>query len=139
MVLAVSRKEMGEQLDDYAGLSRHSPGLALAMMLFLLSLAGIPPLAGFVGKVNLFVAAAKEGLIGLVVVGVLNSVISLYYYLQVVRQMYLLPPTSEEPVNIPRPILMTLLVAAAGVLILGIYPTLLLALIQAAVPTSFGV
>jgi proton-translocating NADH-quinone oxidoreductase chain N len=138
VVLAVSRGELGEQLEDYAGLSQHSPGLALAMMLFLLSLAGIPPLAGFVGKVNLFVAAVREGLIGLVVVGVLNSVISLYYYLQVVRQMYLLPPTSEEPVNIPRPILTTLLVAAAGVLMLGIYPSLLLALIQATVQTFFG-
>ncbi len=135
VVLAVSRGKLGEQIEDYAGLSQRSPGLALAMLLFLLSLAGIPPLAGFVGKVNLFIAAVNAGLIWLVVVGVLNGVISLYCYLQVVRQMYLLPPTSEEPVNIPRPIATTLLVAAAGVLVLGIYPSLLLPLIQAAVQT----
>jgi len=79
VVLAVSRGELGERIEDYAGLSQRSPGLALMMMLFLLSLAGIPPLAGFVGKMNLFVAAVREGLIGLVVVGVLNSVVSLYY------------------------------------------------------------
>lgn len=138
VVLAVSRGELGEQIEDYAGLWQRSPGLALAMLLFLLSLAGIPPLAGFVGKVNLFVAAVRDGLIWLVVVGVLNSVISLYYYLQVVRQMYLLPPTSEEPVNIPRPITMTLLISVVGVLMLGIYPSLLLPLIQAAVQTFSG-
>jgi proton-translocating NADH-quinone oxidoreductase chain N len=138
VVLAVSHRAWGDQIEDYAGLSQRSPGLALAMMLFLLSLAGIPPLAGFVGKVNLFVAAVREGFIWLVVVGVLNSVVSLYYYLQVVRQMYLLPPTSEEPVNIPRPITMTLLVSVAGVLVLGVYPSLLLPLIQAAVQTFSG-
>ncbi len=138
VVLAMSRGELGEQIEDYAGLSQRSPGLALAMLLFLLSLAGIPPLAGFVGKVNLFVAAVNEGLIWLVVVGVLNSVISLYYYLQVVRQIYLLPPTSEEPVSIPRPITTTLLIATAGVLVLGIYPSLLLPLIETAVQAFFG-
>jgi NADH-quinone oxidoreductase subunit N len=130
VVLAVSRGELGEQIEDYAGLSQRSPGLALAMLLFLLSLAGIPPLAGFVGKVNLFVAAVREGLIWLVIVAVLNSVVSLYYYLQVVRQIYLLPPTSEEPVDIPRPIATTLLISAAGVLVLGIYPSLLLPFVQ---------
>ena len=130
VVLAMSRGELGEQIEDYAGLSQRSPGLALAMLLFLLSLAGIPPLAGFVGKVNLFVAAVREGLIWLVIVAVLNSVVSLYYYLQVVRQIYLLPPTREEPVDIPRPIATTLLISAAGVLVLGVYPSLLLPFVQ---------
>jgi proton-translocating NADH-quinone oxidoreductase chain N len=130
VVVAVSLREWGEQIEDYHGLSQRSPSLALTMLLFLLSLAGIPPLAGFVGKVNLFIAAVSEGLIWLVVVAVINSVVSLYYYLQVARMMYLFPPTDDEPMSVPRPVRTTILIAVAGVLVLGIYPSLLLPFIQ---------
>jgi NADH-quinone oxidoreductase subunit N len=132
VVVAMSRGRSGEDIGDYAGLAQRSPGLALAMLLFLLSLAGIPPLAGFVGKVGLFLSAVDRGLIGLVVIAVVNSVISLYYYLQVVRQMYLLDPQRDEDVAVARPVRATVLVSVVGVVLLGIVPMLLLPLIEQA-------
>ena len=68
-----------EEIEDYNGLNRRSPFLAFAMLLFLLSLAGVPPLAGFIAKLYIFVAAMKAGLIALVIVGLINVVISMYY------------------------------------------------------------
>ena len=130
VVITFSNGGGGDAIEDYAGLSQRSPGLALAMMLFLLSLAGIPPLAGFVGKFYLFAAAMKEGFLWLVLVGVLNSIVSLYYYLQVVRQMYIIPPRTEEPVPASPALSSALLITMAGVLLLGIYPTPLVELIR---------
>ena len=104
------------------------------MLLFLLSLAGIPPLAGFVGKVGLFIAAVDRGLTGLVVIAVVNSVISLYYYLMVVRQMYLLDPKDKDKDEVPvaRPVRATIVISMIGVVLLGIAPMLLLPLIEQA-------
>jgi NADH-quinone oxidoreductase subunit N len=130
VVITFSNGGGGDAIEDYAGLSQRSPGLALAMMFFLLSLAGIPPLAGFVGKFYLFAAAMKEGFLWLVLVGVLNSIVSLYYYLQVVRQMYIIPPRTEEPVPASPALSSALLITMAGVLLLGIYPTPLVELIR---------
>lgn len=135
VVITFSNGGGGDAIEDYAGLSQRSPGLALAMMLFLLSLAGIPPLAGFVGKFYLFAAAMKEGFLWLVLVGVLNSIVSLYYYLQVVRQMYIIPPRTEEPVPASPALSSALLITMAGVLLLGIYPTPLVELIRVAART----
>ena len=132
VVITFSNGGGGDAIEDYAGLSQRSPGLALAMLFFLLSLAGIPPLAGFVGKFYLFAAVMKEGFIWLVVVGVLNSIISLYYYLQVIRQMYIIPPRTEEPVPASRALSSARFIALAGVLLLGIYPTPLIELIRVA-------
>jgi proton-translocating NADH-quinone oxidoreductase chain N len=132
VVITFSNGGGGDAIEDYAGLSQRSPGLALAMVLFLLSLAGIPPLAGFVGKFYLFAAAMKEGFLWLVLVGVINSIVSLYYYLQVIRQMYIIPPRTEEAVPASRALSSALLIAMAGVLLLGIYPAPLIELIQVA-------
>jgi len=132
VVITFSNGGGGDAIEDYAGLSQRSPGLALAMVLFLLSLAGIPPLAGFVGKFYLFAAAMKEGFLWLVLVGVINSIVSLYYYLQVIRQMYIIPPRTEEAIPASRALSSALLIAMAGVLLLGIYPAPLIELIQVA-------
>jgi NADH-quinone oxidoreductase subunit N len=132
VIITFSNGGGGDAIEDYAGLSQRSPALALAMLLFLLSLAGIPPLAGFVGKFYLFAAVMKEGFLWLVLVGVLNSIVSLYYYLQVVRQMYIIPPRTEEAVPISWVLSGALLIAMAGVLLLGIYPTPLVELIRVA-------
>ncbi len=95
VVVAVERMEGGGlQIDDYAGLSRRRPGLALAMALFMLSLTGLPPTVGFVAKFFIFRAALDAGQLGLAVVGVVTSVISAYYYLRVVVVMYM---RSGEP------------------------------------------
>src|SRR5690606_31351924 len=77
-----------EEISDLAGLSRRSPWLALAMTVALLSLGGVPPAAGFFGKFFLFQAAVNSGLVWLAIVGVLNSIVALYYYLVVVKVMY---------------------------------------------------
>jgi len=92
------------------------------MLLFLLSLAGVPPLAGFIAKLYIFAAAMKAGLITLVIVGLINVVISMYYYLIVVKKMYINEPTDPSPVAVS-PLMKTAIgVAMAGTLILGIYP-----------------
>ena len=135
VIITFSNGGGGDSIEDYAGLSQRSPGLALAMLLFLLSLAGIPPLAGFIGKFYLFAAVMKEGFLWLVLVAVLNSIVSLYYYLQVVRQMYIIPPRTEEPVPASRALSGALLIALAGVLLLGIYPAPLIELVRVAART----
>jgi len=133
IIIIFSNGGGGDSVEDYAGLSQRSPGLALAMLLFLLSLAGIPPLAGFIGKFYLFTAIMKDGLLWLMLVAVLNGVISLYYYLEIVRQMYILPPKTEEPVQAAsRALSGALIIAMLGVLLLGLYPAPLLELIRAA-------
>ncbi|MEA3349419.1 MAG: NADH-quinone oxidoreductase subunit N [Chloroflexota bacterium] len=133
IIIAFSNGGGGDSVEDYAGLSQRSPGLALAMLLCLLSLAGIPPLAGFIGKFYLFAAIMKDGLIWLMLIGVLNSVISLYYYLEVVRQMYIIPPKAEEPVSSTSKALSgALLITMIGVLLLGLYPAPLIELIRVA-------
>ena len=89
-----SNQTGSENIEDYRGLSRTNPGMALAMMVALFGLAGIPPLAGFVGKFFLFSVASKAGMNWLVAVAAVNSTVSLYYYLRIVRQMYI-EPASE--------------------------------------------
>jgi NADH-quinone oxidoreductase subunit N len=121
VVLAVERIEGGGlQIDDYAGLSRRRPGLALAMGLFMLSLTGLPPTVGFVGKFFIFRAALDAGQIGLAVVGVLTSVVSAYYYLRVVVVMYM---RSGEPETRSEGWLnATIGVAALATFVFGIMP-----------------
>ena len=89
VVAAISNAKGKENIDEYNGLYRTNPGLSLVMLLGLFSLAGIPPLAGFFGKFFLFTAAAQKGFYILVLIGVLNTIISLYYYLLVVKAMFI--------------------------------------------------
>lgn len=122
VVIAVGRLLGSDEIEDYNGLNRRSPLLAFAMLVFLLSLAGVPPLAGFIGKVYIFVAAIKEGLYALITVGLINIVISLYYYLIVVKKMYINEPTDPSPLHIPGSMKAVLSVTIAATLIMGIYP-----------------
>lgn len=121
VVLAVERVQgAGLQLEDYAGLSSRRPGLALAMALFMLSLTGVPPTVGFVGKFYIFRAAIDAGQLGLALVGVITSLVSAYYYLRVVVMMYMRegePETrSEGWLNF------TVGLTAAATFVLGILP-----------------
>jgi len=102
-ILTLLGREQEErvQLNDLAGLGSRQPFLALAMTVFMISLGGIPPTAGFMAKVYVFGVALKAGLVPLVVVGVLNSVISVYYYLRITVAMYMEEPQGE-PVGISR-------------------------------------
>lgn len=102
VVVLFARTAGSDEIEDYAGLSRRSPGLALAMLVALLSLAGMPPLAGFVGKFYVFAAAVQTGLIWLAFVGVLNAIIGLYYYLTVLKVIYLYRSEDEGvPIKVP--------------------------------------
>jgi NADH-quinone oxidoreductase subunit N len=117
-----------DEISDYAGLSRRSPSLAAMMAVFMLSLVGIPPLAGFMGKYYLFSSAIEQGYIWLVVVAILTSVVSLYYYLNVVRQMYFQTTNENESMTISiTPALKTaLIISVIGVLLFGIFPHIFL-------------
>ncbi len=99
VVTIMSRFAPDETIASYAGLSRRAPWLSAALAFCLLSLAGLPPLAGFFSKLYLFWAAYQSGLLWLVLLGVVNSAVSLYYYARVIRQMYLAEPEREEPVR----------------------------------------
>ncbi len=122
VIIAVSEAIGSEEIHDYSGLGRRSPFLAFSMLVFLLSLAGVPPLAGFVGKLYIFVAAMKEGLYVLISVGLINIVISMYYYLIVVKKMYITEPHDSSSIRVSGPIKAVLYVCLAGTLIIGIYP-----------------
>ena len=129
VVLAVERLEGGGlQIDDYSGLSRRRPGLALAMALFMLSLTGLPPTVGFVGKFFIFRAALDAGQIGLALVGVLTSLISAYYYLRVVVVMYM--RTGEPETRSEGWLNATIGVTALATFVFGVLPGPILALAE---------
>jgi len=111
-----------DDIPDYAGLARRAPVSAFLMAVFMLSLTGIPPTAVFLGKFYVLAAAIDNGLLWLAVVGVVNSVISLYYYVGVIRAMYVLPAPTETPIPEPAALQVALGVAGLGTLILGLYP-----------------
>ena len=113
----------GENLDDFTGLSRRSPGAALAMLIFLFSLAGIPPTAGFAAKLSIFYAAVQGGYYTLVVIAVLNSAVAAYYYLRVIIVMYMQEPEVETVFAGTSPLLWAgIALAMAGTIVLGVLP-----------------
>jgi NADH-quinone oxidoreductase subunit N len=118
-------------LDGYAGLARRSPGRATLMALFLLSLAGIPPTGGFIAKVGVFTAAVDAGAWWLALVGVLASVVAVFFYLRVIVAMYMRPSSlpDEDPAGWPRAVVGAL---AVGVLVVGVVPGVLAGVIEEA-------
>jgi proton-translocating NADH-quinone oxidoreductase chain N len=137
-VIAFSNQTGSDAIEDYAGLGVRAPALAVVVIVCLLSLGGIPPTAGFIGKLWLFSAAIEQGLVWLAVVGVINSVISLSYYWKVIRAMYLVPAQTEERLT-TSPVLATAMgVAVAGVFAVMMFASPLLALLQVAALTFFG-
>jgi NADH-quinone oxidoreductase subunit N len=124
VLIALGRRgEPCETLDDFAGVGFRQPLLGIAMSVFMLSLAGVPPTAGFAGKLALFGAAVDAGYVGLVVIGVLNSVVSVYYYLGVLVQMYMVEGQRIVVAPSRRPALYaTILVTMVLVLMVGIAP-----------------
>ncbi|MGE5236964.1 MAG: NADH-quinone oxidoreductase subunit N [Acidobacteriota bacterium] len=124
VILLESRGFAGETVADYAGLARVHPVAAFGMLLFLLSLGGIPPTAGFMGKLYLFAAAVQAGYVWLVVLAVVMSAVSLYYYLRIVLQMYLREGEGAEGAPLlTAPWTERVIVACAvAVLVIGVYP-----------------
>ena len=123
IVMAFSRITGLDDLKDYSGMSRRSPWLGLMMLAAFLSLAGMPPFGGFVAKVVVFAAGIQAGYVWLVIIGILNSVIGVYYYLNALKYVYLyrMPDQDEEnhPLPLTRPYVIALAVLAIGVILIG--------------------
>ena len=132
-IVAVSNRIGSDEIDGYAGMSRRGPLLAAAMAFAMISLTGIPPTVGFMSKVYLFGAAVNANLEWLAIAGMINSVISAYYYLRVVKVMYLNEPADDSRVKADAPNGVVLAAAAAATLIFGLYPTPLIELARSAV------
>lgn len=126
-IVAITNRIHSDEIADFAGMGRRSPWLAAGLALCLVSLTGIPPSAGFIAKLYIFNAAVQSGLVWLAIIAVLNTMLSAYYYLGIMRVMYLGAPTSEERVNATPELGLPLAIASAGVLFFGIIPGPLLA------------
>jgi NADH-quinone oxidoreductase subunit N len=123
VVMAFSRVAGADDIKDYSGMSRRNPWLALMMLCAFLSLAGMPPFGGFVGKVFVFAAGVQANYTWLVVVGILNSILGVFYYLNAMKYVYLyrMPNEDEEnhPIVLPRPYAIALVVLTLGVILVG--------------------
>jgi len=122
LTLITDRNDYGDDLDRFAGLGRSRPGLAATMTVFLLSLAGIPPLAGFTGKILVFQAAIEAGYLRLAVLGIITSVVAVLYYFRVITYMYFREPEYDLPPTRSRATGLAILLAAAGTVLMGIFP-----------------
>jgi len=129
-IIAISNKVGSDLIEDYAGVGKRSPLLALALTLCLISLTGIPLTAGFMGKFYIFSAAVQQNLLWLVIIAVLNSVISAYYYLRVVKVMWLDEPKFEGSVSSSGALRLALFLACFGVLLLGVIPNYVMKLAE---------
>ena len=126
-----------DQLRDFAGLWRSRPGLAGLMTVFLLSLGGFPPMAGFIGKWYIFSAAVQEGHYWLAIIGVLTSVVSVFFYLRIVVMMYMTDGAETVRPALPVTAVVGLALATVAVFYLGVLPTRALALALDSIPTFF--
>lgn len=128
VMIAVGRAEGPlETFDDYAGIALRSPLLGMAMAVFMLSLAGVPPLGGFFGKFYLFRAAIDAGYIGLTILGVLNSAISVYYYVALIVRMYMMEgDVTPTPLRLRPHVALAVLITLGATIAIGIVPSTLL-------------
>jgi len=129
IIILLGRKgEENLEIENYSGLAYRHPILALSMTVFLLSLGGLPPFAGFIAKFYIFSAAIQEGLVTLVIIAVLNSAISFYYYLKVVVFMYMKEPEAEFKISLTPLTLFVVFIGVTVTISLGIFPGSIIAL-----------
>ncbi len=136
VVVRVADDDRNLQIDQLAGLYQRSPLLAMALMVSIFSLAGIPPTIGFTGKLFVFLAAMEQGYFALVLIAMINVVISLYYYLLILKAAYMLKPDKSLPelrLSPPLKVLAAALIIA--MLVVGIFPTYILEIVEAAART----
>ena len=126
------------EIADYAGLASRRPFLAATVVIFMLSLAGVPPLAGFLGKFYLFNAAVQADLTWLAIIGVLNSVLSAFFYLRVIVVMYMKEAEEPRPLSLSWRLGVAVALAALGTLALGLWPSPLLSMAQQAIGALLG-
>lgn len=127
-----------DEITDFAGLARRSPWVAMVLAASLFSLAGMPVFAGFTSKFYLFTAAATQGLLWLAGLAIFTSLVSLYYYLIVIRQMYIEPASEKTRLHVPRLTLGLLGLLFVGMVFVGVYPAPLLDVIQHASDVILG-
>ncbi len=120
------RNVIGDEIDDIAGLYFKAPTEAILMLVFMLSLAGIPPLAGFWGKYFIFLALIQTGHYALAAIGVLYSVVGLYYYMRIANAVLMRQPIDPEPVHTSPGMRLALTITAAGTVIIGLFPNLMI-------------
>jgi len=138
VIVALRRKDViGDHIDDMAGLYFKHPTAAVLMLIFLLSLAGIPPTAGFIGKYYLFAAAIETGHNVLAVIAVLNAAISLYFYFRIVVSMFMRDATERTGLTFAPGLSMALGIAVIATMVIGIYPEPFIALAKHAVLPGF--
>ncbi len=126
-------KIRSDVIDDYTGMGKRAPLLALALTLCLVSLTGLPPTAGLIAKIYIFSGAVNHGLLWLVIIAVINSCISAYYYFRVVKVMWLEAPASEGEVSSSWALRTALFLCCLFVLLLGIIPGSFVGIAEAAV------
>ncbi|MBF0296037.1 MAG: NADH-quinone oxidoreductase subunit NuoN [Magnetococcales bacterium] len=128
IILLLNVSGIGDETADYKGLAHKRPLLAFLMALFMFSMAGIPPLAGFIGKLYVFLAAIQSGMLGIAIVGVLFSAVGAFYYLRIVKFMYFDPASEAETFGMAVGVPMRALLTVTGVIILvwGVFPESLL-------------
>ena len=131
-VIAISNKIDSDQIDDYTGMGKRAPLLALALTLCLISLTGLPPTAGLIAKIYIFSGAVNHGLLWLVIIAVINSCVSAYYYFRVVKVMWMGEPASEEKVPSSWALRTALSLCCLFVLLLGVVPGSFVGIAEAA-------
>jgi NADH-quinone oxidoreductase subunit N len=139
VIIMMRRKDIiGDEIDDLSGLMSRSPALALLMLIFLLSLAGIPPTAGFIGKYYIFLSLVETGHYYLAVLGVAYAVVALYYYFRIVVVMFMKKPLDEVPYATSLGVRVALGVTLALTLLIGIYPQPIIIIAREAVRPFFS-
>ena len=134
-VLAIERNLDSNQIDAYNGLYKRAPLLAFALAVFLLSLAGIPPLAGFIGKIYIFSAAVQSNAIAIAVAIALNSAVAAYYYFKVIKAMYLSEPQSLSRFINPVPIKIVVTATLLGTFLVGLCPAKFIKIVEHSLAT----
>jgi len=121
-IVVFHKSEGSDLIESYSGLYKRSPLLAFSLFIGLLSIAGFPPLGGFIAKFYIFMAAVKEGLWVLAAIGALMAIIGMYYFLLVIKSMYLRQPTNETPIHVDMTTRGVLYFVNAATILLGVYP-----------------
>ncbi|HNV85471.1 MAG TPA: NADH-quinone oxidoreductase subunit N [Candidatus Omnitrophota bacterium] len=126
IVIVVVNQSKSEEISSFAGLAKRSPFIAASLAVFFVSLAGIPPLAGYFGKVLVFAGVIEQKLVALAVIAAVNSAIAAFYYFKVVKEMYLTEPADSVPAERPFPAVLATAIAFLAIAAIGIFPAPLL-------------
>jgi len=132
MAVGIANRRGFETLDDFSGIGRKMPLTSLALLLGVFSFAGVPPLAGFIAKYLVFTSAIEANLSWLAVIGVLTSVLQAAYLLRLINYMFARTPQEETKIEEPKKLLVPVFILVAAIIILGVYPTIVLDLIEPA-------